>query len=190
MSNFKKMKLYIASFLLCLCFIQPGFSKPLWGYIYYEDQSFKKVLFKIPWVNVRSRPDFHKIQKKVEYQYNFRSYALYPQEAKGFLFADGQDTIRMISLDLASPDGALFTHLKSEGPFMLYEYFLSANPDPIYIIINKLTTYRIDKINYRSFIENYSRVCPITFENFEIRGNIYRDLPLFIEQYNKSCGQN
>ena len=129
------MKLYIAPFLLCLCFIQPGFSKPLWGYIYSEDQSFKKVLFKIPLVNV-SRPDFQKIQKEVEYQYNFRSYVLYPRKPGGFLFADGQDTFKIINLDLASPYGTLFTHQKYEDLFMLYEYFLSANPDPIYVIIN------------------------------------------------------
>tara|TARA_X000001036_G_scaffold192513_1_gene181557 strand:- start:2 stop:574 length:573 start_codon:yes stop_codon:yes gene_type:complete len=190
MSNFKKMKPYLAYLFLCLFLIQSASSKPLWGYIYYKDQSFKKVLFKIPWVNIRNRPDFHKIQKKVEFQYNFRSYALYPWEAEGFLFTDGQDTTRMISLDLASSDGALFCHLKSEGTFMLYEYFLPANPDPIYILINKLATYRIDKINFRSFIENYSKVCPVPFENFEISGNIYTDLPFFINKYNKSCEQN
>ena len=190
MSNFKKMKLYLASLFFFLFFAQTGNSKPLWGYIYYKDHSFKKVLFKIPWVNLRSRADFHKIQKKVEFQYNFRSYVLYPWEAEGLIFVNGQDTVRMISLNLAGIDGALFTRLKSEGPLMLYEYFLPANPDPIYIIINKLTTYRIDKINFLSFIESYSRACPAPFESFEISGDIYRDLPLFVEYYKQFCEQS
>ena len=46
MSNFKKMKLYLASLFLFLFFAQTGNSKPLWGYIYYKDHSFKKALGK------------------------------------------------------------------------------------------------------------------------------------------------
>ena len=182
------MKKFCLSVLILVVTISGVFAKPIWGFIYYQDGTVKKVLLRVPWVEIRDRPDFHKLQKKISYQHNFRSSSLYPWEATGFLFVDEIDTIRMVSFTpMLGFEDPFFAKLENEGRLMLFKYFLPADPEPVYLIQDRNSVLMVDKINFKNFIEDYAQTCPQYFEGLKVGQNINEELSLFISNYNQNC---
>jgi hypothetical protein len=178
----------ISLFIFSFSFLE---ARPLFGYILFKDGTVQKVLFDIPFVTVRNRPDFHKIQKKVKYQYNFRSHVLWPDGADGYMFFNEGDTVRMLSLQLLgnkSSNGYEFTKVHLDGKITLFDYFVPLRPKPQYIIQTENDFLLLNDQNYAGAMLDLTTRCKDLFDGYELTKDIHNDIPKFVAWYNENCG--